>query len=51
MTVSIELVNAMYGHSQWTNNQMLKTAENLSTEELNKLFPAPTDRCWTSWCT
>jgi uncharacterized damage-inducible protein DinB len=36
VTVSIELVKAMYGHSQWTNNQLLQAAEELSSEELHQ---------------
>ena len=39
MTVSVDVVNAMYGHSQWTNNQLLGAAEKLSNEELNRPVP------------
>lgn len=39
MPISIDLVNAMYGHSRWTNNQVLGAAEGLSTEELNQPVP------------
>jgi len=39
MTISVELVNAMYEHSQWTNQQLLKAAEELSDDELNQPVP------------
>jgi len=36
MTVSIEIVYAMQGHSQWTNQQLLNSAEKLSGELLRE---------------
>ena len=39
MTISVELVNAMYEHSQWSNHQLLKAAEELSNDELNRPVP------------
>ncbi len=36
MSTVMDLVNSMYGHSGWTNQQVLKAAEQLTAEQLSE---------------